>query len=123
MARTAKRKNAFKWQVRKRVRKALKKYVRGNPGRRTPKRYRVHFTDGKTIDLHSNEFKGGKRTIERALQRARKQGLIRGVQSNPPRVKGRKVKGGRSVTLRNFTGTIVRKSDGRVEILGRGRKK
>lgn len=42
---------------------------------------------------------------------------------NPPRVKGRKVKGGRSVTLRNFTGTIVRKSDGTVNILGRGRRR
>lgn len=44
-------------------------------------------------------------------------------RSNPPRVKGRKVKGGRSVTLRNFTGTVVRKSDGTVNILGRGRRR
>lgn len=39
-----------------------------------------------------------------------------------PSVKGRKVKGGRSVTLKNFTGTIVKKSDGTVDILGRGRR-
>lgn len=38
-------------------------------------------------------------------------------------VRGRKVKGGRSVTLRNFTGTIVKRSDGTVNILGRGRKR
>lgn len=42
---------------------------------------------------------------------------------NAPRVKGRRVKGGRAVSLRNFTGTIVRKSDGTVNILGRGRKR
>lgn len=50
-------------------------------------------------------------------------GIRKKAKLNPPRVRGRKVKGGRAVTLRNFTGTIVRKADGRVEILGRGRKK
>lgn len=44
-------------------------------------------------------------------------------RANLPRAKGRKVKGGRAVSLRNFTGTIVRKSDGTVNILGRGRKR
>jgi hypothetical protein len=38
-------------------------------------------------------------------------------------VKGRKVKGGRAVTVRNFTGTIVRRSDGSVDILGKGRRR
>lgn len=68
-----KRRNASKRSVRKRVAKALKKYVRG--------------------------------------------------QSNPLHVKGRKTKGGRAVTLKNFTGTIVKKSDGTVQIVGRGRRK
>ena len=44
-------------------------------------------------------------------------------KQNPPRVKGRKVKGGRAVSLRGFTGTIVRRSDGTVNILGRGRRR
>ena len=43
--------------------------------------------------------------------------------TNPARVKGRKTKGGRAVTLKNFTGTIVKKSDGTVQIVGRGRRK
>ena len=44
-------------------------------------------------------------------------------ESNPAPVKGHKVKGGRSVTLHNFTGSIIRKSNGQVVIKGRGRKK
>lgn len=44
-------------------------------------------------------------------------------RANLPRVKGRKVKGGRAVTLHNFTGTIVKRSDGTVQFLGRGRKR
>ena len=38
-------------------------------------------------------------------------------------VKGRKVKGGRAVSLRNFTGTVVQKKDGSVNILGKGRRR
>ena len=38
-------------------------------------------------------------------------------QMNP----GRKVKGGRAVSLRNFTGTVTRKSNGSVIIRGRNR--
>jgi hypothetical protein len=44
----------------------------------------------------------------------------KGYLKNPT---GRKVKGGRSVTLHNFTGSIIRKSNGQVKIKGRGRKK
>ena len=40
-------------------------------------------------------------------------------RTNP--VRGRKVKGGRSVTVKNFTGTIVSRP-GRIDILGRGRR-
>lgn len=43
-------------------------------------------------------------------------------KSNPPRVKGRKTKGGgRSVTLRNFTGTVTKKG-GAVVIRGKGKR-
>jgi hypothetical protein len=41
---------------------------------------------------------------------------------NPSRI-GHKVKGGRAVTLHNFTGSIIRKSNGQVVIKGRGKKK
>lgn len=66
--------------------------------------------------------KGKRNPSKRSVQKRVSKALKKFVRGNPPRVKGRKVKGGRAVTLKNFTGTIVRKSDGRVEILGRGRK-
>lgn len=44
------------------------------------------------------------------------------LKGNPPRVKGHKVKGGRAVTLRNFTGTVVKKGS-QVIIRGRGKRK
>lgn len=51
---------------------------------------------------------------------------IRG-KTNPSRVKGRKVKGGRAVTLKNMRSvTITRKSNGVVSVRGvqlRGRKR
>lgn len=42
---------------------------------------------------------------------------------NPAKVKGRKVKGGKAVSLKNFTGTVIRKTNGQVVISGRGKKK
>jgi hypothetical protein len=41
---------------------------------------------------------------------------------NPSKAKGRKVKGGRAVTLKNFSGTVTRKANGQVVIRGRGHK-
>jgi len=35
---------------------------------------------------------------------------------------GRKVKGGRAVSLRNFTGSVIRKSNGQVVIRGKGKR-
>lgn len=102
-----------KRSVRRRVAKALKKYVRGNAGWR--------------------KTGLGKRSIRASKKRWLKRGhtreeITRLIKSelkhkNPPRVKGRKTKGGRAVTLKNFTGTIVKKSDGTVQIVGRGRRK
>ena len=44
-------------------------------------------------------------------------------QYNPPRrIKGTKCNGGRSVSLRNFTGRVIKKRDGTVQIVGRTRK-
>ena len=93
---------ASKRKVRRRVAKALKKYVRGNAGSRS-------------IRKTKKRLKAAMLPIPEALKRYGK--------SNPPRVKGRKTKGGRAVTLKNFTGTIVKKSDGTVQIVGRGRRK
>lgn len=47
---------------------------------------------------------------------------IASLKGNPPRVKGRKTKGGgRSVTLKNFSGTVTKKG-GAVVIRGRGKR-
>lgn len=96
---------ASKRKVRRRVAKALKKYVRGNAGRRS--------------------IRKSKKAIKTLLRRAgiHKSRISATTKLNPPRVKGRKTKGGRAVTLKNFTGTIVKKSDGTVQIVGRGRRK
>jgi hypothetical protein len=59
-----------------------------------------------------------KRSIRKRVAKA----LSKYVRGNPPRVKGRKTKGGgRSVTLRGFTGTVTKKG-GQVIIRGRGRR-
>jgi hypothetical protein len=78
-------------------------------------------------DSHPNETKAvypaGKSNPSKRKKSARKRisaALKKFVRSNP---KGHKVKGGRAVTLHNFTGSIIRKSNGQVEIKGRGRKK
>jgi hypothetical protein len=43
------------------------------------------------------------------------------VRANPRRVKGAKCSGGRAVSLRNFTGRVIRKRNGQVIIVGRKR--
>jgi hypothetical protein len=48
---------------------------------------------------------------------------VKKATSNPKRVKGAKVKGGRSVSLTNFTGRVIRKRNGQVQIIGRVKKR
>ena len=62
--------------------------------------------------------KSGDRVGARRLQRLVQSGSL----PNPRRVKGAKVAGGRAVSLRNFTGRVIRKRDGTVQILGRMQK-
>lgn len=66
-----------------------------------------------------------KRSIGKRISKALKKYL--GSQKNPSRVKGRKVKGGRAVTLKNMKSvTITRKSNGVVSVRGvqlKGRKR
>lgn len=107
---------ASKRKVRRRVAKALRKYVRGNRAgtRKAEQRSRREGLSPRVA--YKMQHSANRRARRRALG-----GRI-GIQ-NPPRVKGRKTKGGRAVTLKNFTGTIVKKSDGTVQIVGRGRRK
>lgn len=116
----ARRRNASKRSVRKRVSKALTKYVRGNPhrGKQSMRKFKKLLKGGQSKPRMT---KADWREIQSVLGSDAGPGVHR--KANPPRVKGRKVKGGRAVTLRNFTGTIVKKSDGTVGILGRGRRK
>jgi hypothetical protein len=62
----------------------------------------------------------GARRVRRALAKYVKSAI----KGNPPakRVKGRKVKGGVSYSIRNFTGSVIRTSKGQVLIQGRGSK-
>ena len=60
-----------------------------------------------------------KATIKKRITKA----LKKFVRGNPRRVKGAKCAGGRAVTLRNFTGRVIRKRNGQVVIVGRVRKK
>lgn len=55
--------------------------------------------------------------------KALKKYVKKATQGNPKRVKGAKVKGGRSVTLTNFTGRVIRKRNGQVQIIGRIKKR
>jgi hypothetical protein len=58
-----------------------------------------------------------KRSVTKRISRALKGWL--GSQKNPSRVKGRKVKGGRAVTLKNMkTITITRHRNGAVSVRG-----
>lgn len=68
----------------------------------------------------SGQNNPSKRKIQKRVSAALRKYL--GSPTNPSRAKGRKVKGGRAVTLRNFTGTITRKANGQVVIRGKGRK-
>lgn len=43
--------------------------------------------------------------------------------TNPARIKGHKVNGGRAVSLKNFTGKVVKHANGAISILGIGKKK
>jgi hypothetical protein len=118
-----------------RVRKALTKYVRGNPTFDISVRRRRLGPSGRTgrfAEGRFHAFQVEASTAAEAVKIARRRvkdegwGSIRGIvatKRNPPRVKGRKTKGGRAVTLKNFTGTVVKKSDGTVQIVGRGRRK
>lgn len=105
---------ASKRKVRRRVAKALRKYVRGNASIRKSKKHM------KT--LLRKHWPGLSKTA-RAAEHREISRILKGAKSNPAHVKGRKVKGGRAVTVRNFTGTIVKKADGTVQIVGKGRRK
>lgn len=116
---------ASKRSVRRRVAKALRKYVRGNAGprsmRKSKKAIKTKYTKmGRSGVLGSSTFGPKYKYSGHPFSRGTTDRLRK---FNPPKVKGRKVKGGRAVTLRNFTGTIVKKQDGTVQIVGKGKRK
>lgn len=58
-----------------------------------------------------------KRKTRKRVSTAFKKWMKAGGLKNP----GRKVKGGRAVSLKNFSGTVTRKANGQVVIRGRSR--
>lgn len=83
--------------------------------RKARREFRSPYVVPKFVSVQRNP---SKRSVRKRVAKA----LKKFVRGNPARVKGRKVKGGRAVTVRNFTGTIVKRSDGTVDILGKGRR-
>lgn len=72
-------------------------------------------TNPRRRKYYEHDYKTGQsKWVTRPIPSDKKKG-------NPMPVAGRKVKGGRAVSVKNFTGTITRKNDGTVII--RGRKK
>jgi len=112
------------------ITRALKKFVQGNPGGKFKifsgaNGYYVAFEDAS--GYHGQPSSQGsrigwdKRRAQRELREAQAE-LRRESRTNPKRVKGAKCNGGRAVSLRNFTGRVIRKRDGTVQILGRMQK-
>lgn len=64
---------------------------------------------------------GAKEKASKRISSALKKYVER-MKGNPSKVKGHKVKGGRGVSLRGFTGTVVRLSNGQIAIRGKGRR-
>jgi hypothetical protein len=134
------RRNVSKRKTLKRVGAALKKWIRGNPPLKVrgipvysaevkPEIDYEGTATGRFNVIYYNQAGQwiGAKTVRRrsdanALRREAEQRI-----SNPHRVKGRKVKGGRAVTLKNMKSvTITRKSNGVVSVRGvqlKGRKR
>ena len=118
----SRKRNPSKRKTLKRVGKALKKWVRGNPSHGlglTEAQIKARIRDLKSsLPAQSRERQRVMTIYRRELRR---------LKANPSRVKGRKVKGGRAVTLKNMKSvTITRKSNGVVSVRGvqlRGRKR
>lgn len=95
----ASRLRAAGWKVRMRKARADRKgeWIVYTEGRRNP----------------SKRKKSASKRVSAALKK-----YMASLKKNP----GRKVKGGRSVSLKNFTGSVIRKSNGQVVIKGKGKR-
>ena len=80
---------------------------------------RVEYANGKKgWDVTPSKRRNpSKRKTRKRVSSALKKWMAK-VKPNP----GRKVKGGRAVSLRNFTGSVVRMSNGQVVIRGKGKR-
>jgi len=116
-----------KKSIKKRITRALKKFVRANPKRRMYRGFHLYWAQGmwSAYDAHGTEF-GPTSSIEDIkyeIDQYYDQYLGGNIRNpNPRRVKGAKCNGGRSVSLRNFTGRVIKKRDGTVQIVGRTRR-
>jgi len=129
----SRKRNPSKRTIRKRVGAALKKWMRGNPWTQPKPRY---YIDG--LDIGYRSLSAAKKRAQSIANRTRDivyishypfgpsgdskgQTVVKPQTRalNPSRVKGRKVKGGRAVTLKNMkTITITRHRNGAVSVKG-----
>lgn len=121
---------ATKRSVRKRVAKALKKFVRGNPA----KKYELTFwgAAGRKLPRYKR-WHTSKASIEKTVGAVNYALSLKGQDNVQPIVydsRGNQVSLGqinpasksRTVRLKNFTGTITRLKGGKVKITGKGRR-
>lgn len=111
--------------IKKRITRALKKFVRANP--RKQKVWEGTY-NGQSYSSIATSKEAARRKIKSQYGVFVKGLVARGSdewmrsKQNPTRVKGTKCNGGRAVSVRNFTGRVIRKRDGTVQILGRTRR-
>ena len=105
-------------QSMRKFKKALKQGERGTMTRAEWREIRDMLGSDAGPGVRRKARNPSKRSVRKRVSAA----LKKYVRGNPPRVKGRKVKGGRAVSLKNFTGTVVKKANGQVQIIGKGRR-
>ena len=129
----ANHRNPSKRKTRKRVSTALKKWLKKqNPSRRGTKDFEVRSSGPRgytTYDVYGpvGYYGANIKASGLSLREARKEAAYLQKEFNAKQKRlgnpaGRKVKGGRAVSLKNFTGRVIRKSNGQVQIVGRGKK-
>ena len=97
---------------------------RRNPGQRKPTKmaWFVNFHGAHQGTVYASSEKAAKAQARKKFGKG-PYTLVRDNPGRSGRVKGYKVKGGRSVTLHNFTGSVIRKSNGQVLIRGKAKKR
>lgn len=89
-------------------------------GPRGAKTYEIRWKRGELYDVADNAFMA--RTIAAKARKEEKEYYSPSRRNPFRKVKGRKVKNGRAVTLKNFTGTITRLAGGVIHVHGKKKR-